>query len=232
MKKQTALFGVIMALNVQAAPLMNFFELGVAQGKTAKYNQVAEHNIGTSIANEKGTLAMYSVKQQDNPEMAYMVEIYANDAAYQIHRNSPQYQAFVKVSPEILTAHKKRMALVPQFLGDKKVKQTAATQARLVSVTIKPEHNAAFSKIVRAEMAQSLQAEHGVLAMYAATRQDVSNQWIFFEIYADEAAYQAHRETPHFKDYLQQAADMVADKQFTAVQTTYLGNQGQLHFIR
>lgn len=124
------------------------------------------------------------------------------------------------------------MALVPQFLGDKKVKQTAATQARLVSVTVKPEHNAAFSKIVRAEMAQSLQAEHGVLAMYVATRQDVPNQWIFFEIYADEAAYQAHRETPHFKDYLQQAADMVADKQFTAVQTTYLGNQGQLHFIR
>lgn len=125
MKKQTALFGVIMALNAQAAPLMNFFELGVAQGKTAKYDQVAEHNIGTSIANEKGTLAMYSVKQQANPEMAYMVEIYA-----------------------------------------------------------------------------------------------------------DEAAYQAHRETPHFKDYLQQAADMVADKQFTAVQTTYLANQGQLHFIR
>ena len=122
MKKQTALFGVIMALNAQAAPLMNLFELGVAQGKTAKYDQVAEHNIGTSIANEKGTLAMYSVKQQDNPEMAYMVEIYADDAAYQIHRNSPQYQAFAKVSPEILTNHKKRMALVPQFLGDKKVK--------------------------------------------------------------------------------------------------------------
>ena len=153
-----------MALNAQAAPLMNLFELGVAQGKTAKYDQVAEHNIGTSIANEKGTLAMYSVKQQANPEMAYMVEIYADGAAYQIHRNSPQYQAFVKVSPEILTAHKKRMALVPQFLGDKKVKQTAATQARLVSVTVKPEHNAAFSKVVRAEMAQSLQAEHGVLA--------------------------------------------------------------------
>ena len=53
MKKQTALFGAIMALNAQAAPLMNLFELGVAQGKTAKYDQVTEHNIGTSIANEK-----------------------------------------------------------------------------------------------------------------------------------------------------------------------------------
>ena len=46
--------------------------------------------------------------------------------------------------------------------------------------------------------------EDGVLAMYAATKQDSPNDWIFFEIYADEAAYQAHRETPHFKDYLKQ----------------------------
>ena len=102
-----------MALNTQAAPLMNLFELGVAEGKTVKYDQVAKHNISTSIANEKGTLAMYSVKLQANPEIAYMLEIYANNAAYQIHRDSSQYQAFAKVSPEILTDHKKRTALVP-----------------------------------------------------------------------------------------------------------------------
>ena len=130
-----------MALNTQAAPLMNLFELGVAEGKTVKYDQVVKHNISTSIANEKGTLAMYSVKLQANPEIAYMLEIYADNAAYQIHRDSSQYQAFAKVSPEILTDHKKRTALVPQFLGDRKIKQTATTQTRLVDVTVKPEHN-------------------------------------------------------------------------------------------
>lgn len=83
-----------MALNTQAAPLMNLFELGVAEGKTVKYDQVAKHNISTSIANEKGTLAMYSVKLQANPEIAYMLEIYADNAVYQIHRDSSQYQAF------------------------------------------------------------------------------------------------------------------------------------------
>lgn len=211
---------------------MNFFELGVAEGKTVKYDQVAKHNISTSIANEKGTLAMYSVKLQANPEIAYMLEIYADNAAYQIHRDSSQYQAFAKVSPEILTDHKKRTALVPQFLGDRKIKQTATTQSRLVSLTVKPEHNIQFSKIIQAEMAQSLKVEDGVLAMYAATKQDSLNDWIFFEIYADEAAYQAHRETLHFKDYLKQTDKMIADKHYTAIQTAYLGNQGQLHFIR
>lgn len=220
-----------MALNTQAAPLMNLFELGVAEGKTVKCDQIAKHNISTSIANEKGTLAMYSVKLQANPEIAYMLEIYADNTAYQIHRDSSQYQEFAKVSPEILTDHKKRTALVPQFLGDKKIKQTATTQTRLVNVTVKPEHNIQFSKIIQAEMAQSLKVEDGVLAMYAATKQDSPNDWIFFEIYADEAAYQAHRETSHFKDYLKQTDKMIADKHYTAIQTAYLGNQGQLHFI-
>lgn len=221
-----------MALNTEAAPLMNLFELGVAEGKTVQYDQVAKHNISTSIANEKGTLAMYSVKLQANPEIAYMLEIYADNAEYQIHRDSSQYQTFAKVSPEILTDHKKRTALVPQFLGDRKIKQTATTQSRLVNVTVKPKHNIQFSKIIQAEMAQSLKVEDGVLAMYAATKQDSPNDWIFFEIYADEAAYQAHRETPHFKDYLKQTDKMIADKHYTAIQTAYLGNQGQLHFIR
>ena len=101
-----------------------------------------------------------------------------------------------------------------------------------MNVTVKPEHNIQFSKIIQAEMAQSLKVEDGVLAMYAATKQDSPNDWIFFEIYADEAAYQAHRETPHFKDYLKQTDKMIADKHYTTIQTAYLGNQGQLHFIR
>lgn len=231
-KKLTVLLGGFMALNTYAAPLINLFELGVAQGKTAQYNQVAKHNISMSIANEKGTLAMYSVKQKDNPEIAYMVEIYADDAAYQIHLNSPQYQTFAKTSPEILTDHKKRIALEPQFLGDKKIQQPSTATPRLIHMVVKPEYNDEFNKIIRAEMAQSLKVENGVIAMYASTRRDAPNEWVFFEIYADELAYQAHRQTLHFQDYLKQTADMVVDKQDIAVQATYLNNQGQLHFTR
>ncbi|BFQ92951.1 hypothetical protein [Gallibacterium anatis] len=53
------------SLNVQAAPVMNFFELGIAQGQHAEFNQVGKHNIDTSIANEKGTLAMYAVQPSE-----------------------------------------------------------------------------------------------------------------------------------------------------------------------
>lgn len=95
MKKLTALLGLTMAITATAAPMMNIFELGVQQGKTAKYDSVAEHNISTSIQNEKGTLAMYSVKSKDEPNLAYMVEIYANDAAYEAHCETPHFKAYI-----------------------------------------------------------------------------------------------------------------------------------------
>ena len=39
---------------------------------------------------------------------------------------------------------------------------------------------------------------------------------------------------PHIlkTNYLKQTDKMIADKHYTAIQTAYLGNQGQLHFIR
>lgn len=230
MKILTALLGLTMAITANAVPMMNIFELGVPQGKAAQYDAVAEHNISTSIQNEKGTLAMYSVKSKTNPNLAYMVEIYADENAYEIHRTSPQYSAFLKASPEILTDHKKRIALDPQFLGDKKVKQTKETRTNYVTVEVKPEDNAKFKEIVVAEMAQSLKVEDGVIAMYAATLKDNPNQWIFFEIYANDAAYEAHCETQHFKEYIEKTGAMLKDKGYVQIRPEYLGNQGNLHF--
>ena len=188
------------ALGAQAAPVFNIFELGVQPGQAVAYNEVGKRNITTSVGSEKGTLAMYSAKRQNRPDIAYMFEIYADEAAYQVHIQSPQYQEFLRRSPEILTEHKRKIEVEPQFLGDKKVQQTAATLNNLVIVDVKPEYGRAFRDVVMPEMAQSLEVENGVLAIYAATERANSNRWYFYEIYASEAAYQSHRQTPHAGD--------------------------------
>lgn len=231
MKKLTALLGLTMAITTNANPIMNLFELGIKKGAEVQYDKVAEHNISTSTQNEKGTLAMYSVKQKADPNMAYMVEIYADESAYKTHIASPQYQAFLAASPQILTDHKKRLALTPQFLGDKKVQPTAQMRTKLVKVEVNPQDNQQFAQIITAEMAQSLKVEDGVIAMYAATEQAQPNKWLFFEIYASDAAYEDHRKTPHFNDYLKQTEKMVVDKQMLEIEPAYLGNKGDLSFI-
>ncbi|KGQ70888.1 antibiotic biosynthesis monooxygenase [Chelonobacter oris] len=219
------------ALSAQAAPIFNLFELGVQPAeKTEQYHAVGLHNITTSLAEESGTLAMYSAAQKDNPNLVYMFEIYADDAAYQTHIQSPQYRAFLQASPSILTDHKKRILLEPQFLADKKIEQRAETINNLVIVEVKPEFNDAFKALVLPEMAQSIKVESGVLAMYAATEKDQPNRWYFYEIYADEHAYQLHRRTPHFQEYLTKSAEMLQDKQAVPITPNLLRNKGGLNF--
>ncbi|KGQ43590.1 hypothetical protein JP28_08230 [Gallibacterium anatis] len=47
MKKILTTLALAASLNVQAAPVMNFFELGIAQGQHAEFNQVGKHTILT-----------------------------------------------------------------------------------------------------------------------------------------------------------------------------------------
>ncbi|MFC2406767.1 MAG: putative quinol monooxygenase, partial [Cardiobacterium sp.] len=135
--KKTALLAT--TASAPAAPVFNIFELGIKDGQSAAYDQIGDENIRTSLAKEPGTLAIYSVKQKTNPQMAYMIEIYADDAAYQTHIQSPQYRKFREVSPQILTDHKHKYNIEPQYLGDKKVEQNKNTRTNFVSVTVKPE---------------------------------------------------------------------------------------------
>lgn len=178
-----------MAFSAQATPLINLFELGIQQGKTEQYDQVGEQNIRTSIQDEKGTLAMFLLKQKDDPQMAYMVEIYANQTAYEQHLLSPQYRHFVEKSPEILTDHKKRFMLEPQFLADKPIINEENTVAHLIFVDVKAENNLQFKSAILAEMSQRLEKDrekdNAILATYIATLKDQPNQWVFLEITKD-----------------------------------------------
>ena len=45
---------------------------------------------------------------------------------------------------------------------------------------------------------------------------------------ASDAAYQSHRQTPHFQDYLKRTADMLQDKEAIAVVPSLLMNKGGL----
>ncbi|MFZ7240100.1 putative quinol monooxygenase [Avibacterium avium] len=117
MKKLITALTLTASLSSQATPTMNFFELGIAEGQNTAYYQVAQHNIQTSLKNEKGTLAMYAVQPSEQPDMAYMVEIYADDAAYQAHRQTPHFQAYLKDTAAMLESKDYR-TVQPLYLGN------------------------------------------------------------------------------------------------------------------
>ena len=86
----------------------------------------------------------------------------------------------------------------------------------------------AFRDAVFTNMRASVAEEPGVLAMYAVTLADDPTTWYFWEVYASEESYAAHRETAHFKTYIAATADLVSDKELTPLVPDTLVNQGGL----
>lgn len=211
--------------DTQDKPVMNIFELGVRPARGRDFDDVARQTISASVEHEEGTLAMYALQRSDNPRQAFMVELYENEGAYRKHLNADPYKAFAARAPDIID-RKKKITLEPQFLGDKHIIPDERTINNLVIVEVKPEFQTEFKNIVLPEMAESLKVEKGVLAMYAATDSHTPNRWYFYEIYASEEAYQLHRQTPHFRDYLRQTAHMSASKNAIPVKPVFLRNKG------
>ena len=213
-------------------PIFNIFELGVKEGEKNSYVAVGKNNITKSVLNEKGTLGMYLVQEKENANMTYMFEVYEDEKSYQEHIKSEQYKEFLKKSPAILTEHKKKIQVVPEYMGDKKFVQTRNTRVNYVTVDVKEGFNDAFREIVLDEMKQSIKKEEGVYVIYAATAKENPDKWYFFEIYENKKAYQNHRKTTHFKKYIEQTENIIENKEFINIEGVILLNKGNLNYVK
>ena len=212
--------------------IFNIFELGIKEGEKNAYVAVGKNNITKSVFNDKGTLGMYLVQEKENPNMTYMFEVYEDEKSYQEHIKSEQYKEFLRQSPTILTNHKKKIQVMPEYMGDKKFVQTRNTRVNYVTVDVKEGFNDAFREIVLDEMKQSIKKEEGVYVIYAATAKENPNKWYFFEIYENEKAYQKHRKTAHFKKYIEQTENIIENKEFINIEGIKLLNKGNLNYVK
>ena len=84
---------------------------------------------------------------------------------------------------------------------------------RIAELDVDPEQLDAFIVAVREEMEEAVRVEPGVLAIFAVAEKDNPSRLRFFEIYASDAAYQAHRESPHFRKYVATTSSMILSRE-------------------
>lgn len=73
-----------------------------------------------------------------------------------------------------------------------------------VTVHVKPEHASAFVDAALVNATRSAEDEPGCLRFDVIRDRDDPNTLYFYEVYQDDAALAAHRQTPHFKAYFEQ----------------------------
>jgi quinol monooxygenase YgiN len=88
----------------------------------------------------------------------------------------------------------------------------AASDARLVRLAhlaIDPLQLAAYRAALSEGIEAALRLEPGVLTLFAVSAQADPTRFTLLEIYADQAAYEAHLRSPHFLHYKALTQDMV-----------------------
>lgn len=169
---------------------------------------------------EPGVTAIYAAADKSDPTRLTFFEMYVDEDAYQLHRNTPHFQKYFHTTRDMI-AERALLEAVPVELRDKHntpvepsgmAPKPEATTIRIAHLRIKPERMHAFTTAVKEGMEAALRVEPGVVAIYAAADKSDSTRLTFFEMYVDEEAYQLHRNTPHFQKYFHTTKDMITER--------------------
>lgn len=91
----------------------------------------------------------------------------------------------------------------------KKSFNSANMKIRIAELTIDTAYVEEYKAILKEEAEASVRLEEGVLCIFPMYQQKQPTEIRLLEIYADEAAYQAHLKTPHFLHYKTTTQKMV-----------------------
>jgi 4-carboxymuconolactone decarboxylase len=76
-----------------------------------------------------------------------------------------------------------------------------ASMVRIANIVVEALHLESYRAALREEIEASVKLEPGVRTLYATSAREDPTRFTILEIYADQAAYEAHLKTPHFLKY-------------------------------
>ncbi len=194
-----------------ATPFVRLAVLEIDPSQLDVFKASARRHAEAAMRDEPGLLALHAAGEKSNPARILVFEMYADAAAYEAHLRTPHFQQF-RASTTPMTTSRTLFDTVPVLLGAKPAPAPNPV-VRTAELTIDPAQLGAYTAAVTEEIEASIRVEPGVLAIYAVALKDAPNRLRFFEIYADENAYQLHRESPHFRKYLEVTQSMITARQ-------------------
>ena len=84
-------------------------------------------------------------------------------------------------------------------------------KVRLARIVVDSTQLASYKALLKEGVEAAMRTEPGVLSLYAVFEKKRPNHLTILEVYANEAAYQAHLKTPHFLKYKKGTQAMVQE---------------------
>jgi quinol monooxygenase YgiN len=188
---------------------LRWSELEIDPARLELFRTLAEENVREARRTEPGVVAFHWASERDRPTLIRVFEAYADASAYQAHLQSPHFQKFRAASSHLVTS-RRLFEAVPVKLGAKPLLPPSDALVRIAELEIDPGQLEEFKAIVGEEIDASIRVEPGVFAIYALALAERPIHLRFYEIYADEQAYQRHLDSPHFKKYVEASHGMIS----------------------
>lgn len=119
------------------------------------------------------------------------------------------------------------MAVAAGLAGMAQAQDAEQTVVRIAELVIDPVQLEAYTAAVKEEMEESIRVEPGVLAIYSVAEKGKPISLRFFEIYANDEAYRAHLESPHFKKYVAVTQPMIQSRKLIETVPVQLSAKGR-----
>ena len=97
----------------------------------------------------------------------------------------------------------------------------------MVQVQVDPDRREEFLAAITANAETSVRDEPGCLRFDVCTVDGDENRFVFYELYADAAAFAAHRAAPHFRIW-REAADRTVVSQVNTPGTVFVSHSEEV----
>lgn len=86
----------------ESAPVVRIANLVVDEERLESYRAALKEGVEASVALEAGVLTLYAVWSKDNPAHFSILEIYADQAAYESHLKTPHFLRYKTVTQDMV----------------------------------------------------------------------------------------------------------------------------------
>jgi len=109
------------------------------------------------------------------------------------------------------------LLLLTLFYSKTMFAQENKQMVRIAKLVIDTNQLGSYKAALTEEIRTAVSLEPGVLTLYAVAEKDNPSNITIFEIYANEEAYKAHLQTPHFIKYKTTTKEMVKSLELVEV---------------
>ena len=179
-------------------------------GKMSEMAAISARTVAKYTPNESGSYSLYGGVDAGNPDVMRILEIYEDEAAYQVHRDSEGFKAFITEREPILGSLK-ILPVDPIVLEQKKAGTAKTVSMALVEV--KPECLDEFKALTVQEFSRAVADDAGVMGLFATAEQGDRRNFVHtLELFADDEAMKAYRASEQYKSYMKKAETMTESR--------------------